>query len=243
MTRTVAIVLAVLLASPGFACIITVTRPVQVMARSAVIIAEAEALDAQHRFEVTKVWKGAPARQITLRGDVEPSSSCYGGPPLAGETYVLFINCNEIVQTEGFAQYKCTDVAEAVPATPEVLRYLRESKPLSRRELVAKLHDWKNGRISTEEMKAWVAEQKAIADVDDWSKGDEGEEQSFSLMTLRSLNDVFQGQVNGDAECVARAVRETLIEDVIDLLTAPRVSPERLEAIDEAFFAIEDDCS
>ena len=242
MSRAPAIFATLLFAAPVFACSITVTRPVQVLVRSAAIIAEAEAVDGpEHRFNVTKVWKGAPAREITLRGDVEPQSTCYGGRPAVGETYILFITCDRKVEREGFAQYTCTDPAEALHATPEVMRYLTAPKPLTRRELIAKLRGWSNGRIATEELRQWVTEQRAVAEVEDWSER-EGTGESITLGVLQMLDVMLQGEVNGDAECVVRKARAKLVPELIEVLTARDVSEERLEALDEALLAIEDGC-
>jgi hypothetical protein len=204
------------------ACAITVTRPVQEMAHHAAVIVEAKALDTPHHFEVTRTFKGTKLTRVSLEKAVNPASSCYGGPTVPGQSYLLFLGCDD--------PDACLETSEAIPSTREARAFLEAPRLVTRAEIARTLRRWLAGRISDRALAGWLAEMKDVAETEDWTVIDDAEI-SVDLGAILQLHWYMR---EADA-CAMNHLRNTGVPELLRVLEQANLQVSDLEALDEAF--------
>lgn len=153
LVAPVLVALAALLAAPNVtACPFEVVPITQELFRDAVRAYEAVALDDSFHFQVEKVWRGPEAETAHLPWAARQVGACAGqGPAVPGRRYLITIECSDPIEGDTF---ECPSRAEDLEFADERLRYLKESYPLTRDEVLAALRGWRDGSRTLEALRA-----------------------------------------------------------------------------------------
>lgn len=229
---------------PATACMTVFVESNQELFREAVLVYEAEALEAQHQFVVKQTLRGPKRERVVLTWPGQRLDLCEGHQAtVPGEKYLVTIQCAEPAHGDVFT---CPSRAEPIETAERRLRYLRESYPLTRKELADTLRRFLSGRLNVEKLALWVHDMSEIAEVSDWQEQEDLGTVSLLLGALSELDFALNGRgvPLAELECEIRELKETAIPLLVSTLeeSEPSSAYDDIELLSEAFSAADDVC-
>ena len=236
MLRLAVLVFSVVAACRALGCSIAVTEVAQRLVRQADVIAEGIATQEQFEFRIAKFWKGSAPETIRVAAGERVSRSCGEAlpPTVPGDRYFL------IITSEPTA-------VRVYPAGNDdgLEMFLSGRMPVSRRDLIARLRRWHEGKLSEAAFAQWLREMVPVADVNDWTSDEDGAEYSVALHVMRELHFLLVGSgVSLDElSCELGLFRQRIAPAWIGALEARRIDDEAADAIDALLDEIDERCS
>ena len=184
--RTTLIAAVLLLALAAQGRVVSSVEPVQVQVRRARDVGEL-VIGKEGEYQTARVWKGEnPTLYLVPAETTEPGARY----PEGKRFLALF--------------YDDATTWLPIEDAGELLRFLENPRPLTRRELLQMLRGWHGGTIDDEAMAKWLEEVKPVAQVDDWTVDDI----SLTLAAIEDLHYRIHGHGELDLTCVYKVLRE-----------------------------------